>query len=229
MTDVYAGMSAYAYARVSTDDHEQNPEVQLIQIRKWCADRDVFIKGEFSDHISGGEITRTGLSEMMGRVLIDPVPLIVMLSPDRLTRDMHDSDRLIELFKKNGVVLRYVSSDIKTETQEGQLIHYLNSYSAEKYRTDNKLKVLAGLEKAKLEGKICHRPTVPVDVDAVIEYTRKGYTMSSMCILFVYKLQTKNPDGSPIIRHVSRERIRKALISAGRMDEYNAIRKEVRR
>lgn len=229
MADVFTGMGAYAYARVSTDDHDQNPEVQLIQIRKWCNDQGVILKAEFSDHISGGEITRTGLSEMLGRLVLEPVHLVVMLSPDRLTRDMHDSDRLLAKFQDMGVVIRYVTSDIKTETQEGQLIHYMNAYSAEKFRTDNKVKVLAGLEKARLSGKLCHRPAVPIDVNKVLDYARSGLTMSSMSPLFVYKLQTTNKDGTPIIRHASREHIRKALLAAGKMDEYNTIRKEVRK
>lgn len=225
----YEGMTAYTYARVSTADHDQDPETQHHAIRKWCAEQGIEIKGEFSDHVSGGEMTRAGLSQMLGQIIIDPVSMVVMLSPDRLTRDMHDSDKLVEKFKALGVVIRYVSNGVKPETEEGQLIHYLESYSGQKYRTETKIKVKAGLERAKAQGKVCHRPAVPVDVDAVINYAKSGLTMSSMCPLFVYKLKATNPDGTPIVKHVSREHIRHALVNAGRMEEYNAIRKEVRR
>jgi DNA invertase Pin-like site-specific DNA recombinase len=48
-------MRVAIYARVSTDDHRQDPDNQLAQLRAWCAAADHVIVAEFVDYVSGGK------------------------------------------------------------------------------------------------------------------------------------------------------------------------------
>jgi Resolvase, N terminal domain len=41
------------YARVSTDDKGQGPEIQLLQLLQWCADAGYQLVGEYVDRVSG--------------------------------------------------------------------------------------------------------------------------------------------------------------------------------
>ena len=57
---------AIAYARVSTDDHDQNPESQLVEIRKFAKNRGIEIVGEYQDKATGTNDERIGLDAAYG-------------------------------------------------------------------------------------------------------------------------------------------------------------------
>lgn len=57
---------AIAYARVSTDDHDQNPESQLTEIRRFAGDRGITILKEYQDKATGTNDDREGLDAAYG-------------------------------------------------------------------------------------------------------------------------------------------------------------------
>ncbi|MBN1547968.1 MAG: recombinase family protein [Syntrophaceae bacterium] len=53
------------YARVSTTNGHQDPEMQLRELRAYCQRQSFSIYAEYVDHCSGGKDSRPQLNEMM--------------------------------------------------------------------------------------------------------------------------------------------------------------------
>ena len=53
------------YARVSTTTGQQDPEMQLRELREYAKNRDFVIVGEYVDRMSGSKDSRPGLNRMM--------------------------------------------------------------------------------------------------------------------------------------------------------------------
>jgi DNA invertase Pin-like site-specific DNA recombinase len=59
-------MNVALYARVSTQDKEQNPEVQLVALREYCELAEWEIHGEYVDKASAGDLVgRTAWTRLM--------------------------------------------------------------------------------------------------------------------------------------------------------------------
>ena len=74
------------YARVSTSN--QSADSQLEELRAYCERRDWTNVQEFTDCISGGATSRTGLDKLMGMVRRGRVQTIVAFKLDRLARSL---------------------------------------------------------------------------------------------------------------------------------------------
>jgi len=63
-------MRAAIYARVSTIDKGQDPDLQLKPLREYCKARGWTIVEEFVDHCSGSKDSRSRLDELIGHAFI---------------------------------------------------------------------------------------------------------------------------------------------------------------
>ena len=55
MVEKYTGARALLYARVSTDDKDQDPETQVRMMEQWCREREVTIVEIFREKQSAGD------------------------------------------------------------------------------------------------------------------------------------------------------------------------------
>ena len=53
------------YARVSTSNGQQDPEMQLRELREYAARRELVVIAEYVDHISGSKDSRPELNRLM--------------------------------------------------------------------------------------------------------------------------------------------------------------------
>ena len=210
MTDESQTIYAVSYARVSTDDHDQNPESQHVELRKYAKEHGITIVEEFTDMISGTTDERPELQRIFGYKLMHPeVTKLLVLSNDRLARDMDIQRNLRQNFNKIGLEIIYRDDDkFDTSTKEGKLMEAMKSYGAQAYTDGHKLKIKAGLERAKLEGKKLGRPLRRNDdlikPDMLIEFAKKGYSLRDL--QQVYK--------------VSRMTLSRRLEESGRLEEF---------
>ncbi len=83
-------MKVALYARVSTDDKDQNPETQLLILRDYCKVYGHEILGEFVDRCSGKDPDRPAFKDMMLEARKDKgeraFDAIVVLRVDRFMR-----------------------------------------------------------------------------------------------------------------------------------------------
>lgn len=180
---------AVAYARVSTDDHDQNPESQLVEIRKWATNHNRVILKEFSDKSTGTNTERDGLTDMVGYIQMNSLYIdrgkiseVIVLDADRLSRNMKDSNKVLDLFDYLGVRLVYVANDsLDLSTSEGYLINQIKSHAAQAYTDSHTLKIKAGIDRARAEGKHIGRPLKrsndAIKPDMLIEFAKRGYSL----------------------------------------------------
>lgn len=176
---------AFAYARVSTDDHDQNPESQLVEIRKWAKTRNIEIVEEFADKATGTNAARPELQRIFGAKIMRPeVSKLIVLDADRLSRNMDDAPTLIKEFNRIGLQIVYVADEnLDLTTKEGKLMNAMKSYGAQSYTDSHKLKIMAGLDRARAEGKHIGRPLKradAIDLNLVIRFAQEGYSLRRM-------------------------------------------------
>lgn len=205
---------AFAYARVSTDDHDQNPESQLVEIRKWAKARSIEIVEEFADKATGTNDNRPELDRVFGAKRRHPeVSKLIILDADRLSRNMDDAPSLIKEFNAIGLQVVYVADEnLDLTTKEGKLMNAMKSYGAQSYTDGHRLKILAGLDRARAEGTHIGRPLKrddSIDVDLLIEFAKRGYSLRQL--EKVYKC--------------SRNTLRRRLEDKGRYEEFKEIQK----
>ena len=78
-------MRVALYARVSTLDKDQNPEVQLRELREYCSARNLTISFELIDHgYSGANNQRPAYTELMRLARLRKVDCIVCWKMDKI-------------------------------------------------------------------------------------------------------------------------------------------------
>lgn len=173
---------AIAYARVSTEDHDQNPESQLVAIRAWAKERNITILQEFQDKATGTNANRMGLYAAYGFCNANQqVTMMIVLDADRLSRNMDDAPRLIADFNELGVRITYIADEkLDLMTKEGKLMNAFKAYGAQAYTDGHNLKIKAGLARARAEGKTLGRPRITseqVDMEILIGLVRSGKSL----------------------------------------------------
>jgi len=209
MINSYSGMTVVLYARVSTDDKDQDTESQIMILKKWCKENDVIILDKYEDKVTGRTTDRPELDRMLGRIMKGGVNILLTLDTDRLSRDQEGMADIQKMIRPFGTVIRYYA-DLSTrpETEEGRLINDIKTYGAQKYASGHSLKIKAGQARhraAPKEGKKpIGRPAAFIDLDVAMECASRGLSVSE----------------AAAIMKVGRETLRRKLIAAGRIAEY---------
>ncbi|SFE79738.1 recombinase family protein [Spirosoma endophyticum] len=136
------------YARVSTLD--QNLEMQIQALT------DVGCERVFEEKVSGTKANRPQLDAMLA--LLRKGDEVIIWRLDRLGRSMDHLLDLVKLFEEKGVGLRSLHEHIETATPGGKLIFHLFSALAEFERSLTRERTLAGIEAARLKGRIGGKP-----------------------------------------------------------------------
>lgn len=155
------GMSAGArpetiaaiYARVSTKDKNQNPEVQLDKLRKYCADMN-WCYIEYVDYASAADlIKRTAWSQMMKEAARKKLDIVLVWKLDRAFRSMVHATNTLSMLRGYGVGFRSLSEPaIDTTNAMGELIFNISSAFAQFERDLIAQRVRVGMEHAKARG-----------------------------------------------------------------------------
>src|SRR5712691_4571756 len=95
------------YARVSTTNGTQDPEMQLRELREYAANRDLAIVGEYIDRMTGSNDSRPALNQLMADASQRRFDAVVVWKLDRFGRSLrHLVNALAEL---EGLGLTFVS------------------------------------------------------------------------------------------------------------------------
>jgi DNA invertase Pin-like site-specific DNA recombinase len=146
-----------AYARVSTSD--QNAENQIDQIRRFCKARGWEIVQEFVDHgISGAKTKRPQLTKLMVAAQSREIDCVVVWKFDRFGRSTRHLVESLELFQELGVDFVSMTEGVDTSTSTGKLMFGIISAFAQFERDLIRERTMAGLERARKNGKRLGRP-----------------------------------------------------------------------
>ena len=150
-------MRCALYVRVSTLD--QHPENQLAEIRRYVQARGWATPVEYIDHgVSGAKERRPALDRLIADATRRRLDVVVCWRLDRLGRNLKHLVLLLEEFHSLGVAFVSLTEGIDATTPAGKLQLHILAAIAEFERDRIRERVLAGLQRAKSQGKRLGRP-----------------------------------------------------------------------
>ncbi len=169
------------YARVSTLNNGQDPEMQLRELREYCGRRGWEIAGEYVDQgISGAKDSRPELNRLMADAHQRRFDVVCVWKFDRFARSTSHLLRALETFKALGIEFCSFSEQLDTTTPAGKMVFTVLGAVAELERSLIAERVRAGLRNARAKGKQLGRPAAmvsPVDIRALLA---EGRSMASI-------------------------------------------------
>ena len=163
------------YARVSTLNHGQDPEVQLRELREFCQRRGFAIAHEYVDKgISGSREQRPALDKLLADCRKRLVDAVIVYRYDRFARSLRQLVNALEEFRSLGIDFISIHEGVDTSTPNGRLVFGIFASIAEFERELIRDRVRSGLAAAKAKGKHVGRPRVAVDVRRIESLRRQG-------------------------------------------------------
>jgi DNA invertase Pin-like site-specific DNA recombinase len=156
-------MRAALYARVSTKNGQQSPEMQLGEMREHTLRRgwEVF---EYTDAgISGSKESRPALNRLMNDARRRRFDVVLVYRYDRFARSLRQLVNALEEFRVLGIDFISLHEGVDTGTPNGRLIFGIFASIAEFERELIRDRVRSGLRAAKARGKRLGRPRAVLD------------------------------------------------------------------
>jgi len=162
------------YARVSTTD--QSTDSQLLDLRRYVADRGWRIFKEYTDNgVSGTKDNRPALNQLMDDAKKRRFSVVLVWRFDRFARSTKHLILALEEFRNLGIDFVSFQENIDTSSPLGSAIFTIISAVAQLERDIIAERVKAGLRRAKDRGKRLGRPQgTSLDVEAASRLRREG-------------------------------------------------------
>jgi DNA invertase Pin-like site-specific DNA recombinase len=172
---------AAIYARVSTNNG-QNPEMQLEEVRQYCARREMIIVREYVDKgISGAKEHRPALDQLIADCRRRAVDCVIVYRYDRFARSLRQLVNALEEFRALGIDFVSLHEGVDTSTPNGRLVFGIFASIAEFERELIRDRVRSGIALAKSHGKRLGRPRVVVDRLRIATLRKEGRSWAEVC------------------------------------------------
>lgn len=163
------------YARVSTSNGKQDPEMQLAEMREYAGRRGWEIIGEYTDEgISGSQESRPELNRLMTDVHRRRFDSVLVWKIDRFGRSLKHLVNALADLGAYGVAFISLRDNLDLSTPSGRLMFQIIGAMAEFERSLIQERVRAGLRNARAKGKILGRPRRVVDSSRVSSLRAAG-------------------------------------------------------
>lgn len=156
-------MKVALYARVSKATGHQDTEVQLRELREWCAAKHHKAVDEYVDHgVSGIKKSRPGLDRMMRDATkgLKDIDAVVVWRLDRFGRSIQHLHNAVAELRDANVQFISVKEGFDLSTPMGKLFFAMLAAFAEFERNIIAERIHAGLKSARAKG---HRPGPKID------------------------------------------------------------------
>lgn len=152
-----SNMKVAIYARVSTLDQSIN--TQLLLLREYCTRMDYKEVEEYQDEgFSGKDDKRPAFERMLRDLRENKINCIIVYKLDRIGRSLQHIIALFEEFKRRNVEFISLTQNINTTTPEGKMFWLILCVFGQYERELIISRTVAGLARARKEGKILGRP-----------------------------------------------------------------------
>ncbi len=146
------------YARVSTSNGSQDPEMQLRELREYAERRGLQIVEEYVDSVSGSKESRPALNRLMADAHQRRFDAVLVWKLDRFGRSLrHLVNSLAEL-EALGLSFISLRDNLDLSTPSGRLMFQIIGAMAEFERALIQERVKAGLRNARAKGVRLGRP-----------------------------------------------------------------------
>lgn len=165
--------------RVSTK--EQDPESQLLDLRKYVKLRNWTIYQEYVDRgVSGIKENRPALDRLMKDARKRKFDILLVWRFDRFARSTKHLVTALEELEGLGIDFCSYQDSIDTSTNHGKLVFTIMGAIAEFERSLIRERVLAGVRRAKENGIKLGRPPLEIDLDKMKELAQNGNSVRSI-------------------------------------------------
>ncbi len=172
---------AALYARVSTNNGHQNPEMQLRELREYCDRRGLEIADEYVDNgVSGAKERRPHLDRLLADCRRRMVDAVVVYRYDRFARSLRQLVNALEEFRALGIDFISLHEGVDTSTPNGRLVFGIFASIAEFERELIRDRVRSGLAAAKAKGKRLGRPRRVVDASKIARLRTQGLSWAGI-------------------------------------------------
>ena len=175
-------MKVALYSRISTKDKGQDVENQQRQLRDFAAKQEWTIVHEFSDHVSGKTSDREQFRKMFIAASQRKFDLLLFWSLDRLSREgALETLQHLQRLTSYGVGYRSFSEpylDSLGAFRDGVISILACLARQERIRLSER--TIAGLERARAQGRIGGRPRLSCDKNKVLKLHAAGRSLAAI-------------------------------------------------
>jgi DNA invertase Pin-like site-specific DNA recombinase len=168
------------YARVSTLNN-QDPEMQLAELREYAGRRGWQIVEEFTDQgVSGCKESRPALNRLMSDACRRRFDAILVWKIDRWGRSLKHLVASLAELDAFGIAFISLRDNLDLSTPSGRLMMQLLGAMAEFERALIQERVRTGLRNARAKGRRLGRPRVIVDASRIASLRAQGLSWAQI-------------------------------------------------
>jgi DNA invertase Pin-like site-specific DNA recombinase len=173
-------MKVALYARVSTEDKEQNPKTQLYALRQFCKDANYEVYKEYVDEARAKDYQhRRAWQQLQKDARMHKFKAVLVFRLDRAFRSVRECVNLVEDWYERGIKFRSISEGvIDTTTAQGKFILQIMAAIAELESSIIGQRVAAGMARVKAEGRPLGRKLLNIPVDKIYNSLRSNRTVA---------------------------------------------------
>jgi DNA invertase Pin-like site-specific DNA recombinase len=175
-------MSIAIYSRVSTKDKGQDVSNQLRQLREFCSKQGWPVVAEFVDHASGKRSDRAEFQAMFVAASQREFDTVLFWSLDRFSREgVYETLQHLQRLTAYGVGYRSFTEQYLDSCGlfKDAVISILATI-AKQERVRLSERTIAGLQRARLQGRIGGRPRKECDRKKLAELRRSGFSFGQI-------------------------------------------------
>lgn len=170
------------YSRVSTRDKGQDVENQLRQLRDFCAKQGFEVVREYVDHASGKRSDRDAFQEMFSAASRREFDVVLFWALDRFSREgVFDTLQHLQRLTSYGVGYRsFTEAYLDSCGMFRDAVIGILACVAKQERVRLSERTVAGLERARAQGRIGGRPRVICDRKKVLVLRNTGKSLGEI-------------------------------------------------
>ncbi len=169
------------YMRISTKGHGQTTDTQAVALRDYAERRGFQVVDEYRDEgISGAKDRRPALDRLMADARKRRFDAVLVVRFDRFARSTKHLVLALEEFSSLGVDFISLNESIDTSSPMGRMVFTIIAAVAELERSIIKERVLAGVDRARRQGKRFGRPAVIVDRQRIVAMKANGQSIKAI-------------------------------------------------
>jgi DNA invertase Pin-like site-specific DNA recombinase len=174
-------MRVALYARVSTLNNGQSPEMQIRELREYWGRRGWEVAGEYVDNgVSGSKDSRPELNRLMADAHKRHFDVVCVWKFDRFARSVSHLLRALETFKSLGIEFCSFSEQMDTSTPTGRMIFTVLGAVAELERSLIAERVRAGIRNARAKGRTLGRPQAAITESRLRELLAQNLSLAQI-------------------------------------------------